>query len=485
MPLPMRRLLILALAFLTSQAWGQVVNNPNNQLTTPTISGTVTGTYTLGGTPTFSAPSFTSQILTEGGRLLIGGHDTTEVPNALVGAESTCLGDKACSHATNTNITAIGHNAVGDSGDNPFTGANLVAIGVDAMRNPRGGFAASIALGTSALRDWNSNFSIAIGVNTMRGLEGGGSTGDSNVAIGNAVFSNNASGITATRNIAIGDTVGPVITTANDNVWLGHHVATLATTAQKNIWLGSGVGAAATGMFESVLVGYNSGHALTGNSNTFVGDETGLLATSANNNTVVGHKVGSATLSSGSNILLLGTGTNTDSNTSNSIHIGAGGADIIAATGTGTNTTAVLTLHGSGLTFPDITTGTNADVLCVDAGLVVRLQAAASCTISSMRFKRDIQPVAQEHSLRTIMGLRTSTFYRLGQEDNPDRNATRQQIGLIAEDVAQVEPRLAIYEPDMRTVKSWHLDGMIAELVGAVQAQQREIDGLRRYMGYR
>ena len=64
-------------------------------------------------------------------------------------------------------------------------------------------------------------------------------------------------------------------------------------------------------------------------------------------------------------------------------------------------------------------------------------------------------------------------------EPNRHPNFLKRQVGLIAEDVAAVDPRLAIYEDDGKTPKSYRQEAVIAELIGAVKAQQVEIDELK------
>lgn len=431
--------------------------------------------YTVQGTPTFSAPAFTSQTLADGGRLLIGGEGSTENPNSGVGSESTCLGDKACNTTTGSFITAVGHNAVGAAGANPFTGSNIVCVGTDCMRDPSTNTStgSDVGMGVAALRDWGTNFSVAIGTNAMRGTADGSATGDGNVAVGYQALGTTAAGVTAFNNVVLGANSTGVATTLSNMVIAGANTGSAATTAQKGVWLGAGSGAAAIGMFESVLAGYNSGHVLTGNSNTFVGDETGLLATTANNNTVIGHKVGSSTLSSGSNILLIGTGTGTDSNTSNSIHIGAGGSDILTVTGTGTNTTSVPTLHGTAQ-MPDLgsssasTTGT----VCWTTGTgLLNVDTTTTCLLSTMKVKHDIEPLSTRTALAEVNLLKPVSFAYNDQKNIPGR-----QVGLIAEDVAEVDPRLVRYvDGDPVAVKYQEAVGL---LVGAIQEQQAEMNRL-------
>lgn len=126
-----------------------------------------------------------------------------------------------------------------------------------------------------------------------------------------------------------------------------------------------------------------------------------------------------------------------------------------------------------------ITTGTNADTVCLKADGTLLIQAAA-CTISSLRFKNLRGAYAEGHAVGTIAGLQPIVFtMKEGDRPNPDYNYDKVQIGLSAENVAAIEPRCAIYEQDGSTPKSYRQECLIAVLVAAVKTQQHEIDALK------
>lgn len=134
------------------------------------------------------------------------------------------------------------------------------------------------------------------------------------------------------------------------------------------------------------------------------------------------------------------------------------------------------------VTLTGVTTGTNADFACFAAGKVLTLQATA-CTISSARFKQNIHPLSMS-ALSEVMKLKPVTFNRIPDQKNPDVdvNAYVKQIGLVAENVANVDPKAAIYEQDGVTPKSYRQESIIALLVKAVQEQQKEIYELNARM---
>ena len=144
---------------------------------------------------------------------------------------------------------------------------------------------------------------------------------------------------------------------------------------------------------------------------------------------------------------------------------------------TGATNYAIYT--GTGLIrFGGLGTGTNADTLCLSATGVVLIQAAA-CTISSLRFKTDVTNY-QDSALDQIKKFEPIVFrMKAGAYSNRDANAGRLQIGLAAENVAAVDTRMAIYEDDGVTPKSYRQEAVIALLVKAIQEQQKQIEELR------
>lgn len=134
-----------------------------------------------------------------------------------------------------------------------------------------------------------------------------------------------------------------------------------------------------------------------------------------------------------------------------------------------------VTMTSATVKLTGITTGTNADFLCLSAGSVVLLQTSA-CTISSMRFKNWLADIRPEDSLGEILRLKPIAFTMKGE--NRDPNYASRQVGLSAENVAEFMPACAVYEDDMKTPKSYRQECIIAELVGAIAAQDQKIAGL-------
>ena len=129
-------------------------------------------------------------------------------------------------------------------------------------------------------------------------------------------------------------------------------------------------------------------------------------------------------------------------------------------------------------TFTSLTTGTNADFVCLSAAGVLLVQTSA-CTISSARFK-NISGALEDDALAELPRFQVATYTMKSQgHPNADPNFAQPQIGLVAENIASIDPRMAIYEDDMVTPKSYRQEAIIAFEMKVLQEQQREIENLK------
>ena len=149
----------------------------------------------------------------------------------------------------------------------------------------------------------------------------------------------------------------------------------------------------------------------------------------------------------------------------------------------GGSNTITLDAEAGGLTLSNLGTGTNADFLCLSSAGVVLVQTSA-CTISSLRFKEDVVDM-QGSALPELGEMEVASFRMKQSGTNADPNAGSRQVGLIAENIAQVAPECAIYENDMKTPKSYRQECVIALLVRASQEQQHEISELKRRLNHK
>lgn len=161
-----------------------------------------------------------------------------------------------------------------------------------------------------------------------------------------------------------------------------------------------------------------------------------------------------------------------------------GGAPSITTTGGGlaiNSSAGTTTLSDATLKFPNIPSSAAAQTgyLCFHITNGLTYDTGATCLISSARFKKDIKTL--EHGLTDVMKLKPASYMRnLDGEDwlKNDPNANGEQIGLIAEDVAEVDDRLVERDKDGRPLKVRY-EQSVALLVRAIQEQQAQIEGLK------
>lgn len=99
--------------------------------------------------------------------------------------------------------------------------------------------------------------------------------------------------------------------------------------------------------------------------------------------------------------------------------------------------------------------------VCIDAAThEVYQNAAATCTVSTARAKRWITTLPQGDALRLLARLRPVTFYEAGKAD--------QDVGLVAEEVAKIDPRFVSYDAQGH-VTSVKYEHVVAVLIAALQ----------------
>lgn len=102
--------------------------------------------------------------------------------------------------------------------------------------------------------------------------------------------------------------------------------------------------------------------------------------------------------------------------------------------------------------------------------------STTACGVSSRRFKQDILPIPANDNLAAVMALRPVTFNYKKNVQIPGKH-----IGLIAEEVDRIAAlrEIVTREKDGKTAHGLDYQQLIPVLLGAVQAQQREIAALR------
>lgn len=129
------------------------------------------------------------------------------------------------------------------------------------------------------------------------------------------------------------------------------------------------------------------------------------------------------------------------------------------------------TIFASGLTAAG---GTPSSVCMNAATKEITVNAALTCTVSSARFKNTIAPL-DVPALELVAKIEPDTFY---YNDRPDRP----RIGLVAENLAAVDPRLSEWDAQGRP-NSIDFPAMFGLLTRAMQEQQAQINALKREVG--
>lgn len=99
----------------------------------------------------------------------------------------------------------------------------------------------------------------------------------------------------------------------------------------------------------------------------------------------------------------------------------------------------------------------------------VTVNAALTCTVSSERFKNHIESFSGS-GLKLVSSIKPSAFFYNDRSD-------RARLGLIAENLAKVDPRLAEWDAQGRP-NSIDFPAMMAVMVKAIQEQQARIEQL-------
>jgi trimeric autotransporter adhesin len=329
-----------------------------------------------------------------------------DCPSACGAGGNTAVGIAALdSVTTGINNAAVGANAL--TADT--TGAYNVAIGSGALADNTTGFQ-NMAIGAGALaNNVVGNFNMAIGFRALFM-----NTGGRNVAVGAAALSNNAG---AGDNTAIGSQAMIDNTTSEFNVAVGN----LALTS----FNGTGAGDGANTALGSIAL-----NALTsGQENVAVGRRALETSTSGSNNVAVGWRAGDDVLTS-NDVVCLG---------SDSCQ-GTSSADNVVCIGSGS----------SGENFNNRAYIPNIGQFAQNSGggvefVTVRLSdGKLGHSLSSRRYKEDIKSMGDASEL--IYKLKPVTFRNKEVDVDPKKGPQPQNLdyGLIAEDVAEIDPKLAI-----------------------------------------
>jgi hypothetical protein len=244
------------------------------------------------------------------------------------------------------------------------------------------------------------------------------------------------------------------------------------TTGQGNTLMGSSAGWGITTGYDNTVVGEMAGSSFTtGHDNTLLGEVAGASLTAGHDNTLLGQLAG-ATLSSGSYNIIIGSAAGTSLSTgSDNIYIGNDGAV----------ESGVIRIGDEDQTHTFISGVRNVTTDVADAiPVVIDSNGQLGTVSSSARYKKDIESMGTASDV--LYSLRPVTFHY-----RANREGSRLQYGLIAEEVAKVAPDLVVYENGVpETVLYRFLAPMllneVQELHETVQAQGAEIRRLQQLL---
>jgi hypothetical protein len=248
-------------------------------------------------------------------------------------------------------------------------------------------------------------------------------------------------------NTFLGQNAGNLTMSGSGNTASGVNVLLLNTTGSSNTASGAGALSSNTSGGGNTASGLN---ALllntTGSSNTAIGVQALLRNITGDSNVAIGQNAG-ANANTGSNNIYLGANVLGVSGEANAMYLGLQGTQ---------TKTFIAGIRG-------ITTVNN------DAIPVMIDSAGQIGTISSsIRFKEDIHDMAD--TSRRLFDLRPVTF----RYTKPYGNGSKPiQFGLVAEEVAQVFPELAVHDAN-GNVETVHYETLSVLLLNEAQRQERQ-----------
>jgi hypothetical protein len=409
---------------------------------------------------------------------------TTALTSNTTGESNTAVGQAGlASNTSGHSNTAVGHVALSAN----TTGIENTAVGYRALRDSNGGF--NTGLGAFVLAsNTTGNNNTAVG----RGALAGNTSGNENTAVGASALGANTGGI---GNTAVGYRALLANTTGNNNLAIGTEVLHVNTTGSFNIALGSGAGGGNTTADSNVAIGINALSAnQVGAFNVAIGHNA-LTYVTTTGNTAVGYQALYLNTTGAGNVAV-GTGT-LAAGTSAAGNV-AVGADALGQNNTGDGNIAIGYLAGYSANNPTDSifignSGSGADDNVIrigtaaaqtstyiagifnrsvdgttDVPVIIDGDGKLGTTVSSRRYKFDIEPMAD---MSAMLGKLRPVTFRYKEAQNGRHPL---QYGLIAEEVAEVFPDLAVFnkEGGVDTVKYQLLPSF---LLAGYQAQQNMI----------
>ncbi|HEX9001456.1 MAG TPA: tail fiber domain-containing protein [Blastocatellia bacterium] len=333
------------------------------------------------------------------------------------------------------------------AGTSNTTGTNNTFVGIGA------GFANNAG-------ENNSFFGSGAGNANMTGSNNaffGGSAGGANTASNNAFFGANAgnSNTLGDDNSFFGSNAGFANTASRANSFFGSEAGQL-NTGNHNSFFGLDAGRINTGGGNAFFGNFAGSNNDTGSNNSFFGWSAGRYQTTGISNSFFGEDAGLANRTGNNNTII---GASADVGFENLDHATAIGSHAIVTS------SARIQLGRDDIDTVRIgaLSAATATHVCISSNNVL-----SSCS-SSQRYKQNVHP--WHSGLKLIQRLRPVTF-DWKEQQQPD-------LGLIAEEVAKVEPLLVTHNK-AGVIEGVKYDQLSVVLINAVREQQALIEAQRQ-----
>jgi hypothetical protein len=406
----------------------------------------VSGDGTAGGTLSASVVDAALRFDIGGTRVLGTAGSSNLFVGTAAGAANTSGGKNTFvgAAAGGANTTGVQNCYVGrGAGFGNTTGSNNTAMGLFA------GAASAAANGTTFY---------------------GAFAGENNTASFNAFYGSDAghANTTGDQNDFFGSGAGQANTTGFGNSFFGSLAGSTNVTGGNNSFFGADAGRTSTAGGNSFF-GRSAGYATTtGSNNVFVGLDAGRFNATGSGDTFVGTSAGFNNIA-GTNNTFIGFGAGTPDAATQITHSTAVGAFAVVTT----NNTIVLGTSGDTVRVPGgLSVAGTLEALTLESnGQIPICQTAAhrfaTCS-SSLRYKTDVAPFAGGLALVQQLHPIRFTWKDGGLRD----------LGLGAEDVAQVEP-LLVTRNAQGAIEGVKYDRVAVVLLNAVKEQQALIARLQ------
>jgi Chaperone of endosialidase len=362
--------------------------------------------------------------------------------NTGIGAGTLALNTADGNTATGTAALLLNSTGTANTANGAFallqndTGSSNTATGFSALQvNTVGGF--NTAIGSFALAaNVNGTNNTAVGAGALEN-----STTTGNTAIGSSalLFNTTGSANTATGFQALKNNNNGISNTATGSEALSSNV-----NGGQNVATGLGALISNTGGNENVAVGYLTlSDNTTGGFNVAIGADA-LLHNTGSDNIAVGFGAGSSLTTGDDNIDIGNDGFNGESATIRIGHQGTQTATFIAG------------IHGA--------------TVANGVSVIIGTDGHLGTIVSSQRFKDKIKPM--DKASEAILALKPVTFrYKSDGTNTP-------QFGLIAEEVASVNPDLVVRDENGE-IYSVRYDAVNAMLLNEFLKEHRKVEQQR------